>query len=206
MVIAYLRVSTEKQFLQNQKEEIRRFARSRNIHIDKWYTEVVSGRTCSRDRKLHRILRGMKEGDVLVVTEISRLSRTMLEVMDILNVCIQKDVILYSTKEGYAFENNLNSKVLGFAFGLVAEIERSLISMRTKEALARLKAEGKHLGRPFGSLSRQTTLFQNREVILHMKEKGCTHSHIARKYGVSVRTVCRFFKNLREEAAGTIPG
>lgn len=92
----------------------------------------------------------MRPGDSLIVTEISRLSRTLLEIMTILNSCIKKGVILYSTKEGYVFQNDINSKVLGFAFGLMAEIERNLISMRTKEALARRKQEGKHLGRKRG--------------------------------------------------------
>ena len=118
MVVAYLRVSTEKQFLANQREEILRFAEK---------NELV---------KLAGVLNRMRKGDTLIVTEISRLSRTMLEIMTILNSCIKKNIILYSTKEGYIFQNDINSKVLGFAFGLMAEIERNLISMRTKEAFA----------------------------------------------------------------------
>ena len=90
----------------------------------------------SKDRKLSGVLNRMQKGDSLIVTEISRLSRTMLEIMTILNSCIKKEIVLYSTKEGYVFQNDMNSKVLGFAFGLMAEIERNLISMRTKEALA----------------------------------------------------------------------
>ena len=142
MVIAYLRVSTEKQFLANQKEEILRFAEKNGLAIDKWYTETVSGSVSTKERKLAPLLRQMKPGDTLIVTEISRLRRTLLEIMTILNSCIKKQVVLYSTKEGYVFQNDINSKVLGFAFGLMAEIERNLISMRTKEALARRKQEG----------------------------------------------------------------
>ena len=132
-VVAYLRVSTEKQFLENQREEIVRFAEGNGMSIDKWYTETVSGSVSSKERKLSGVLDKMRPGDSLIVTEISRLSRTLLEIMTILNSCIKKGVILYSTKEGYVFQNDINSKVLGFAFGLMAEIERNLISMRTKE-------------------------------------------------------------------------
>lgn len=149
-VVAYLRVSTEKQFLENQQEEIIRFAEKNGLNIDRWYMETVSGKVSTKERKLSGLLEKMKPGDSLIVTEISRLSRTLLEIMTILNSCIKKKVVLYSTKEGYVFQNDINSKVLGFAFGLMAEIERNLISMRTKEALARRKQEGKHLGRRKG--------------------------------------------------------
>ena len=149
MVIAYLRVSTEKQFLANQKEEIMRFAEKNGLSIDKWYTETVSGSVSTKDRKLSELLKRMHPGDTLIVTEISRLSRTLLEIMTILNFC-KKQVVLYSTKEGYVFQDDINSKVQGFAFGLMAEIERNLISMRTKEALARRKQEGMTLGRKKG--------------------------------------------------------
>lgn len=99
MVIAYLRVSTEKQFLANQKEEIMRFAEKNGLSIDKWYTETVSGSVSTKDRKLSELLKRMHPGDTLIVTEISRLSRTLLEIMTILNFCIKKQVVLYSTKD-----------------------------------------------------------------------------------------------------------
>lgn len=145
-VVAYLRVSTEKQFLENQREEIIRFAEKNGLSIDRWYMETVSGKVSSKERKLAGLLDRMKPGDSLIITEISRLSRTLLEIMTILNSCIKRGVVLYSTKEGYVFQNDINSKVLGFAFGLMAEIERNLISMRTKEALERRRKEGKTSG------------------------------------------------------------
>lgn len=135
-VVAYLRVSTEKQFLENQREEIIRFAERNGMSIDKWYTETVSGSVSSKERKLSGVLDSMRPGDSLIVTEISRLSRTLLEIMTILNSCIKKEVILYSTKEGYVFQNDINSKVLGFAFGLMAEIvtenKKQLLKERKK--------------------------------------------------------------------------
>ena len=170
MVIAYLRVSTEKQFLANQKEEIMRFAEKNGLSIDKWYT--------------------------LIVTEISRLSRTLLEIMTILNFCIKKQVVLYSTKEGYVFQDDINSKVLGFAFGLMAEIERNLISMRTKEALARRKQEGMTLGRKKGDTPKIKLLHANKRVLTKELDKGTTYSELAEKMGVSRTTLFRFMKTM----------
>ena len=194
MVIAYLTVSTEKQFLANQKEEILRFAEKNGLAIDKWYTETVSGSVSTKERKLAPLLRQMKPGDTLIVTEISRLSRTLLEIMTILNSCIKKQVVLYSTKEGYVFQNDINSKVLGFAFGLMAEIERNLISMRTKEALARRKQEGVALGRRKGDNPKLQLLHDNRKYILKQARGGAKHAKLAREFGVSRTTMFRFLK------------
>lgn len=191
-VVAYLRVSTEKQFLENQREEIVRFAEKNGLSIDKWYTETVSGSVCSRNRKLSGLLDRLRPGDSLIVTEISRLSRTLLEIMTILNSCIKKDVILYSTKEGYIFQNDINSKVLGFAFGLMAEIERNLISMRTKEALARRKKEGMHLGRKKGDMPKMRILIENKRILMKERRNGASCSALARKMGVSRTTMFRF--------------
>ena len=171
-VIAYLRVSTEKQHIENQKEEIRRFAETRGLTIDRWVTETVSGKTQNKDRKLGPLLRKMNSGDTLIVTEISRLSRTLTEIMSIMGHCLEKNIILYSTKDGYAFDNSINSKVLAFAFGLVAEIEHNLMSMRTKEALALRRAEGIHIGRPAGSNVKLRILIDNRKEIAAMLRQG----------------------------------
>lgn len=194
MVIAYLRVSTEKQFLANQKEEILRFAEKNELKIDKWYTETVSGSVHSKDRKLSVLLRKLQPGDALVVTEISRLSRTLLEIMTILNLCIKKQVILYCVKEGYVFQNDINSKVLGFAFGLMAEIERNLISMRTKEALARRKQEGVILGRRKGTQPKMDLLNENRAYLMRAIKRGESHVSLAEKFGVSRTTIFRFLR------------
>lgn len=136
MVVAYLRVSTGKQNLANQQDEIRRFAAAGGIVVDRWVTEVVSGRKNEKERKLGPLLGKMRSGDTLIVTELSRLSRTLTDIMTIMGRCLEHRIVLYSIKEGYAFDDSINSKVLCFAFGLAAEIERNLISMRTKEALA----------------------------------------------------------------------
>lgn len=184
-VIAYLRVSTEKQHIENQKDEIRRFADSRSLTIDRWVTETVSGKTQNKDRKLGPLLRRMQSGDTLIVTEISRLSRTLTEIMAIMGRCLEKNIVLYSTKDGYAFDNSINSKVLAFAFGLVAEIEHNLISMRTKEALALRRAEGIRLGRPTGSKIKQQILIDHRDEIETLLRQGCSVKQICRTYNVS---------------------
>lgn len=185
MIVGYLRVSTGKQNPYNQEDEIRRFAAGRNLNIDLWVTEVASGSKNRRERKLGGLLGRMRQGDTLIVTEISRLSRTLTEVMAIMGKCLEKGIRLYTTKEGYAFDNSINSKVLCFAFGLVAEIERNLISMRTKEALALRKAEGKVLGRRKGSSPKFNTLVENRETVLRMLKKGRPVSAICRHFGIS---------------------
>lgn len=194
MVAAYLRVSTEKQFLANQREELLRFAEKNGLQIDKWYTETVSGSVRSKDRKLSGVLNRMQRGDSLIVTEISRLSRTMLEIMTILNSCIKKEIVLYSTKEGYVFQNDMNSKVLGFAFGLMAEIERNLISMRTKEALARRRQEGVKLGRKKGTCPAMRVLRENKRRLIKDAQRGVSCSELARQMGVSRTTMHRFLK------------
>ena len=194
MVVAYLRVSTEKQFLANQREELLRFAEKNGLQIDKWYTETVSGSVRSKDRKLSGVLNRMQRGDSLIVTEISRLSRTMLEIMTILNSCIKTEIVLYSTKEGYVFQNDMNSKVLGFAFGLMAEIERNLISMRTKEALARRRQEGVKLGRKKGTCPAMRVLRENKRRLIKDAQRGVSCSELARQMGVSRTTMHRFLK------------
>ena len=131
----------------------------------------------------------MKPGDSLIITEISRLSRTLLEIMTILNSCIKRGVVLYSTKEGYVFQNDINSKVLGFAFGLMAEIERNLISMRTKEALERRKKEGKHLGRKKGDTPKMKILYANKRKLVREHQRGESCAELARQMGVSRTTM-----------------
>lgn len=192
MIVGYLRVSTGKQHPANQQDEINRFASSRDWTVDAWVTEVVSGRKCEQDRKLGALLRRMKRNDVLIVTEISRLSRTLTDVMAIMGKCLAKGIRLYTTKEGYTFDDTINSKVLCFAFGLVAEIERNLISMRTKEALALRKAEGVTLGRRKGSYTKLNILIEHRTTVIRMLNKGRTIADICRYYALSRDTFDKF--------------
>ena len=214
MIIGYLRVSTGKQNPANQQDEIRRFADSRNLSVSQWVTEVASGKKKECDRKLGGLIRRMKHGDTLIVTEISRLSRTLTDLMAIMGKCLEKGINLYTTKEGYSFDNSINSKVLCFAFGLVAEIERNLISMRTKEALALRKAEGvvlgRHprlsagraegvvLGRKKGSYTKMNVLIENRKVVVGMLKRDCTIADICRRFNISRDTFLKFRSRYKE--------
>ena len=146
----YLRVSTDLQNCANQRFEIENFAKNHNITIDEWVEETISSRKNLNDRKLGKLLNRLNSNDVIITTEISRLGRNMLEVMGILQHCLEKDCEIITIKENYHLGADIQSKVLAFAFSLASEIERQLISQRTKESLKRLKNEGKHLGRPFG--------------------------------------------------------
>ena len=198
MTIGYLRVSTGKQHPANQKDEIERFAAQKNITVNRWVVEVASGSKSEKDRKLGRLLKTMQPGDTLIVTEISRLSRTLTEIMSIMGKCLEKGILLYTTKEGYTFDNTINSKVLCFAFGLVAEIERNLISMRTKEALAMRKAEGVKLGRRHGSYTKMNVLKENIAHVVSMLNQGSTIADVCRKFHVSRETFSRFRASFSE--------
>ena len=196
MITGYIRVSTVKQHPENQRDEIQRYADANGLVVDKWVVEVVSGKKQVKGRKLGGLLRRMKKGDTLIVTEISRLSRSLTDIMGVMGQCVEKGVNVYTTKEKYRFDDSINSKVLCFAFGLVAEIERNLISMRTKEALALRRAEGKSLGRRKGDCPKMELLRQNAEEISRMLEAGKTARHIYTKLGVSKATWQKFRKEV----------
>lgn len=195
MVVAYLRVSTERQHLINQQNEIRKFAESRGLKVDRWVTEVVSGKRRKEDRKLGKALSGLRSGDVLIVTELSRLSRTLYEIMSVLNRCLQLKITVYSTKDGYAFDDSINSKVLAFAFGLVAEIERNLISLRTREALDVKRIQGVRLGRPPGSKPKQTHLREHWEMMTKLLDEGESIVSVCQRYGIARSTFYEFRRN-----------
>lgn len=192
MIVAYLRVSTGKQTLANQQNEIEKFAACRQLRVDRWVTEVVSGKKRERERKLGILLRRLRPGDTLIVTELSRLSRTLTDIMAIVGDLLRRDVRLYSTKDRYFFDDTINSKVLCFAFGLVAEIERNLISMRTREALALRREQGVVLGRRRGSYTKLQRLIDRRREIVRAMNCGQSIVEICRQHEVSRYTFSRF--------------
>lgn len=136
----------------------------------------------------------MKRGDILICSELSRLGRNLLMIMGILNECMNRDIKVWTIKDNYRLGSDINSKVLAFAFGLSAEIERNLISQRTKEALARKKAEGVILGRPKGSKSKKTKLTGQEKKIQELLDKKVSYSAIGRILGVHRLTVAKFVK------------
>lgn len=195
MIYAYLRVSSDKQSVENQRFEILKYADNKKLTIDEWVEETVSSRKKLEDRLISSILNKLTEGDLLIVSELSRLGRNLMEVMSILNTCMNSEVKVHTIKEQYELGDNINSKVLAFAFSLSAEIERQLISQRTKEALARKKSEGVKLGRPKGSLSQKTKLTGQEEKIKELLEKDIGYSGIGRILGVHRLTVKNFVES-----------
>lgn len=194
MIYAYIRVSTERQTVENQRFEIKKFSHEKNLKIEKWIEEKISSIERLEDRKFGKLLNKMQKGDQLVVTELSRMGRNLMQIMKILHDCMERNIMVYTIKERYELGNNINSKVLAFAFGLSAEIERNLISQRTKEALARKKAEGVILGRPVGRKSSKTKLTGHEKKIHELLEKKVSYSAIGRILGVHRLTVSSFVK------------
>ena len=195
MIYGYVRVSTDKQSLQNQKFEINNFCQMQQIKIDKWIAEMISGTKDFEKRKLGILLKKLKKDDILICSEISRLGRNLLQVMTILNFCMQKEIQVWTIKDNYRLGADIQSKVLAFAFSLSAEIERNLTSQRTKEALSRIKASGRKLGRQFGSRNKKHILDGKEKDILKLINKGLPKKQIAKLMRVSIFTLYQFSKN-----------
>jgi len=190
----YIRVSTDKQTVDNQRFEIEMFCIKNNLKIDEWIEETISGCKTPDKRLLGSLLEEVKSGDLIICSELSRFGRSLFMIMSILNQLMLNEVRVWTIKDNYRLGDNIQSKVLAFAFSLTAEIERDLISQRTKEALARRRAEGKILGRPFGSMSNIVKLSGREHDIKMLLEKNFSKSAISRIYGVNWCTVDLFIK------------
>jgi len=192
MIYGYIRVSTDRQTVQNQRYEIIGFCKKNELKVDIWIEETISGAKEVDKRKLGELLQNLKKGDILICSELSRLGRNLLMIMSILNHCMEKSVQVWTIKDNYRLGNDINSKVLAFAFGLSAEIERQLISQRTKEAMSRLKEEGIHLGRPRGAKSKNVKLTGKEQLIKSMLANRIPKFKIAKELGVHRSTLTRF--------------
>lgn len=195
-IIGYIRVSSAKQTLEHQHFEIEQFAKKHDLNIDNWVEEKISSRKALKNRKLGELLEDLQENDILISCEISRLGRSLLEVMRILETCLSKNCQVWTLKENYRLGNDIQSKVLAFAFGLAAEIERNLISQRTKSSLANLKASGKKLGHPFSAESKKLKLSKNARRVRNLLAKGISKSQIAKILGVQRSTLRRFIDRM----------
>jgi len=194
MIYGYIRKSTEKQEFQHMEDEIKEYAKKSNIIIDEWIAESISSRKALKDRILWSLLTRLKKDDILITTEISRLGRSLLEVMSILQTCLNKKCQVITIKENYHLGNDLQSQVLAFAFGLSAQIERDLISQRTKVALTSKKERGIKLGRPLKSESKKLKLSKNAKRLEDLLNKGLSKAKIAKLLGVQRDTLLRFIK------------
>ena len=196
MIYGYIRVSSDKQTIENQRFEIDNFCNKEGIKVDGWIEETISGAKNYDKRKLGNLLKCIKKDDLVICSELSRLGRSLFMIMDILNIFLNKGAKVWTLKDNYRLGDDLQSKVLAFAFGLSAEIERNLISQRTKEALARKKSEGVILGRPKGkSKPENFKLFGKEQIIRLLLSKGISQSKIAKKLDVSRLTLGNYIKN-----------
>lgn len=194
MNYGYIRVSSDKQTVENQRFEILRFCEKEQIKVDGWIEETVSGVKNYDKRRLGKLLSKVKANDLIICSELSRLGRSLFMIMEILNQCMSKGCRVWTIKDGYRLGDDIQSKVLAFAFGLSAEIERNLISQRTKEALARKKAEGVVLGRPKGRKSSKVKLSGKEDIIRELRAQKVSIKEISRIYKVNRNTVSKFIK------------
>lgn len=196
MIYGYIRVSTDKQTVENQRYEIERYCTSHDRHVDAWIEETISGTQSYKKRRLGRVLKRLKKGDILICSEISRLGRSLFMIMEILSYCLSQECQVWTIKDGYRLGEDIQSKVLAFAFGLSAEIERNLISQRTKEALARKRSEGVVLGRPVGAQStrQHSKLYPYENYIRRSLERGVRKSVIAKRLHVQRSTLDRYIE------------
>lgn len=194
MIYGYIRVSSDKQTVENQRYEILRYCETGGMAVDAWIEETISGTKKWDKRKLGELLHMVNAGDTIICSELSRLGRSLYMIMDILSYCMENGVVVKTIKDNFTLGDDIQSKVLAFAFGLSAEIERNLISQRTKEALARKKAEGVSLGRPKGALSKKTKLTEKDPAIRILLNEGSNYSQIARLLHVDRTTLMRYCK------------
>ena len=194
MVFAYIRVSTQIQSYQGQRYEIESWSKRNGISVDCWVEEKVSGTKRLEERTLGRLIRKMKKGDLLICTELSRLGRNMMMVISILNLCHQKGIRIESIKDHFQLSDSIQSKIIAFAFSLTAEIERNLISQRTREALAAKKAEGVVLGRPPGKTAQKRRFEEMADEVHRMMCEKVPYKTIAEHVGVHKNTLYRYLK------------
>lgn len=197
MNYGYIRVSTDKQTVENQRYEINTFCQKLNIHIDGWIEETISGTKNFDKRKLGDLLKIVQKDDLIICAELSRLGRNLFMIMEILHICMNKECKVWTIKDNYRLGDDIQSKVLAFAFGLSAEIERNLISQRTKEALARKVQEGIVLGRPKGRKTspEKHKLYDKDIIICELLIFGISQRKISKLFSVNRNTLSRFILN-----------
>ena len=205
MNYGYIRVSTDKQTVENQRFEINNFAAREGFAVDGWIEETISGAKAYSKRELGKLLKKVKAGDLIICAELSRLGRNLFMIMEILNLCMTKECKVWTIKDNYRLGDDIQSKVLAFAFGLSAEIERNLISQRTKEGLARRRAEGVILGRPRGRKSSRVKLSGHEDAIRSLLAQKVSKQAIGRIFKVNRMTVDAFIKSKIEFSVNMRP-
>lgn len=206
MTYGYIRVSTEKQDYENQKHGILSYANNHQFGQVEFIEETISSRKKLEERGIFVLMtETLKHGDILVVSELSRLGRSTMEIMTIFKLLAEKEIFTHVIKGGFVIgdpNNKIQSSVLIFAFGLAAEIERELISQRTKEALAVKKAGGMKLGRPKGAIVK-SKLDGKETDIIKLIEKGVPVASIAKIFDVARTTMVNFIKTRKLDITKT---
>ena len=189
-------MSSDKQTVENQRFEINNFCAKENLNIDGWIEETISGTKNYDKRELGRLLKKIQKDDLIICAELSRLGRSLFMIMEILSLCMKKECRVWTIKDNYRLGDDIQSKVLAFAFGLSAEIERNLISQRTKEALARKQAEGIVLGRPKGRKTspEKHKLYGKESIISKLLMGGMSQRKIAKSLKIDRNTLSRFIR------------
>jgi DNA invertase Pin-like site-specific DNA recombinase len=185
--VAYLRVSTNDQDTEKNKLDVLKLAHEKDLGKVEFVEEIASGKITWKERKIHGIIEALGKGDHLIVPELSRLGRSMLEIMEILSIAMQKEINVYIVKGNRKLDDSIESKVLAMAFSLAAEIERDFISARTREALRARQAKGVKLGRPQGA--GKSKLDQHREEIIALLKVKAQRKFIAAKFGATPATL-----------------
>jgi len=190
--IGYLRVSTAEQDLDKFRADVLQFAMERNFGKVAFVAETVSGKKPWRERLLNDVVLGMGAGDRLIVPELSRLGRSMLEILEIIQIVREAGACIYAVKGGWELNDTIASKIISSVLAMMAEVERDLISARTKEALAARKAAGVKLGRPKGP--GKSKLDRSREEIVALLLNGSTKRFVAARYDTSVQNLANWIK------------
>lgn len=193
-VYAYVRKSTAEQNTDSQQLAIHKYAHEQGLRVDRWFDVDCSSRRSTKERKIDELLGVLREGDTLIVPELSRLGRSVGQVIMIVDRLIKKKVRVICLKENIRLngKQDIQTKVMITMFSLFAEIERDLISERTKEGLARARAEGKLLGRRPGP--GKSRLDDFKEEIVALLKTGSSKTYLAKKYGVTPPTLYNWLK------------
>lgn len=195
--IAYLRVSTLEQDLEKNKTDILTLANEKNLGKVEFIEEKVSGKISWKRRQIALIIEELAKDDVILLSEFSRLGRSMLECMEIISIATQKGIKIYTVKGNWQLDDTIQSKVMAMVFAMAAEIERDLISKRTREALQAKKANGMTLGRPKGPGKSKLDAFKPE--IEALIQNGSKQSFIANRYKITEATLCNWIKKNKIE-------
>lgn len=205
MILGYIRVSTDKQTVENQRFEILKYAQTNNLKIDEFIEIEISSQKSLTDRKIDELILRVQKDDTLIISELSRVARSLTQILDIVNQLNLKGVNLISIKEGISLtplnSSNMQSKIMITMFGLLGELERDLISQRVKEALASKKARGIKLGKPKGTI--QKSIFdKDKDRIFHLLEVGVSMNKIINmhlKYG-TVKGLSNYINKIKRHS------